>query len=328
MQQTKSSEAKRHSRDTSWTKPASLSRKDSCISNSAWDDISSSSNNTWDDTVPPASNAWDDTIPASSIAIDDPTPTSNTDNKHNCDPFFWPDESQALKAKSQLDEGGFYDSPDSACAVPFALRHGLLSFALELAKETLFHALREHWPKVQLELYPESPKQVCFGFGELNNAFGSYTGSPEWAKISGIPTNITVNDIVYGVIDLRNGVSHSPPKDNNGADKLMRRAQRLAVAFHDEARALQIRKLRDELQTEIIKSYKEIEAHMDSSATAHAEPEPWAVHHQIFLKSVREDRGFADSHKYSETVEKAATEWYSKYSSPGQLRQQVSTVLS
>ena len=224
---------------------------------------------------------------------------------------------ECLKARSRLHDEAFYQLPASTCFIPFRVQSQVLRSALRLAQETLWSALRSHWPSLQRSLYLEGPEEVKFGRGELYRGFGNEDFPSEANEMCGQPrANVVLR--VLDVVFLRNAVCHPGHRTTREVDRLLEQAQALAVVLQDGTRAFKIRKLRDELQNEATKAYEEIEAFTGLATLPFAKE--WAMHHQRFFASVRCELQWSEySGKYPEIAIQAAREWKLKHVSPGSL---------
>ena len=114
------------------------------------------------------------------------------------------------------------------------------------------------------------------------------------------------------MIDLRNAVSHNNVVPNAVADEVMRRAQNLAIILQDSVRAAEIRRLRDDLQSEIRNSQRMIESYV--GCLSHP---TWPLHLQAFFKDVMRDLSAKYSRKrYPKVIIQAARDWHLQYLEP------------
>ena len=227
------------------------------------------------------------------------------------------DRYECLKARSRLHDEAFYQLPASNCIIPFRVQSQVLRSALRFAQETLWSALRSHWPSLQRSLYLEGPEEVKFGREELYRGFGNEDFPSEANEMCGQPrANVILR--VLDVVFLRNAVCHPGHRTTREVDRLLEQAQALAVVLQDGTRAFKIRKLRDELQNEATKAYEEIEAFTGLASLPFAKE--WAMHHQRFFASVRCELQWSEcSGKYPEIAIQATREWKLKHVSPGSL---------
>ena len=223
---------------------------------------------------------------------------------------------QSLKARSRLDDHTFFDTPASKCPVPFDFQQHLLNAALRLAQETLWTALREHWPRLQRRCYLETPVQVRFGREELSSAFGNEDVPTEANEMCG-QTRRTVIGYVLNVVYLRNAVCHASRHSMQEVDSLLQYAQALAVLLRDERRSFKVRKLRDELQSKATQAYDEIETRVGIAALPYAKP--WPLYLQHFFSRINVDFDLGPTSGLPEFIVQAAREWKLKYASPGEL---------
>ncbi|KAK3712773.1 hypothetical protein LTR37_008863 [Vermiconidia calcicola] len=250
------------------------------------------------------------------------TSPSNEDDRRSCTRCDWIDRSaeytsdDSLESRSRLRDDNFYGTPVSACFVPFKLQTRLLKAALRLAQETLWTALREHWPHIQPSRYLEGPEQVKFGREELSGAFGNEEYPQEANEMCGHPRG-TVIHYVLDVVYLRNAVCHPGHHTPQELDRLIGRSQGLAVILQDERRAFKTRMLRDQLQAETLKAFQEIKAYVGLASLPFAKP--WPIYQQHFLDSLRLDRHCSWEAEYPEVVKRAAREWKLKYIRPGEM---------
>ncbi|KAK3114871.1 hypothetical protein LTR53_006369 [Teratosphaeriaceae sp. CCFEE 6253] len=201
------------------------------------------------------------------------------------------------------------------CTVPFSTQVRLLQQALRLAQQTLWCALRRHWPEAQAEYYPESFEQVRFGRQELEYAFGSTQFSRYTAQLGCRARNNIMWDI-RNLVGLRNAVSHPYRTSNEDVDMHIQRAQKLAIAVGDEPRAMKLRRLRDELHEALDLSLAEIEAYEPFAALPYARP--WALHHQVLLHDYEPPFCSIDT-KTPACIQRAAREWRAKGCRPGEM---------
>ncbi|KAK4561560.1 hypothetical protein LTR86_004239 [Recurvomyces mirabilis] len=234
----------------------------------------------------------------------EPTPVCTT-----CEKLEWCDyhpqaRSQSLETRSRLyphSRDPFYNpkNPASDMYPPNHLMSRLLRRALRLAQETVWFAFRTHWPEQQRQLYPEGPEEVKLGYGEVEDAFGT------WSKRRG----------VEGEAEQ---FCHPDWRTPWGVDSLIHDAQALAVTMRDERRAFKIRALQDDLQAAQIKAYDELLSFVDHASLPGAKP--WPLHHQrSFEDTLYHMHSGADSNRYSSVLILAAKDWETKYIRPGQL---------
>ena len=222
----------------------------------------------------------------------------------------------SLRARSRLADEKFYSTPASTCTVPFRVQIRLLRAALRLAQETLWNALREHWPRIQRSIYPEGPEEIKFGREELYRGFVNETYPSEANELCGHP-RASVIHYVFDVVLLRNAVCHPSHHSTRDVDRHIQRAQALAVVLRDENEAFKMRRLRNELQAKAEEAYEEIERYVGVASLPFAKP--WPVYLQRFFDTVRFDVNFGERSEYPEVVKRAAKEWQLKYIHPGEL---------
>jgi hypothetical protein len=180
----------------------------------------------------------------------------------------------------------------------------MLKKALELAQEALWHELADHWPSVQGRLFPEGPEEIRFGFAELEATLAREEFRQNTEKKCRRPP------CPYGIIDLRNCVAHPRAKQTRVIDELIRDAQELAVYLCDEKRAFSLRRMRDELAAEAVKTFEHIEAFVDLVHLPYADP--WPIHIQRMFFGVHQ----ADI-KIPEVIRRAARNWKWYECAPG-----------
>ncbi|KAK3680340.1 hypothetical protein LTR37_021319 [Vermiconidia calcicola] len=247
---------------------------------------------------------------------------ASEDDRRSCTKCGWIDRSaeytsdDSLESRSRLRDDSFYSRSASACFVPFRLQTRLLKAALRLAQETLWTALREHWPQIQRSRYLQGPEQVKFGREELSGAFGDEEYPREANEMCGQPRG-TVIHCVLDVAYLRNAVCHPGHHTPQELDRLIRRSQALAVILQDESRAFKVRKLRDQLQAETLKAFHEIKAYVGLASLPFAKS--WPIYQQHFFHSMRLDTHCSWETEYPEVVKRAAREWKLKYIRPGEM---------
>ena len=225
----------------------------------------------------------------------------------------------SLRTRSRLHNVDFYTTPASSCFVPIKLQSRLLNTALRLAKETVWSALRTHWPKIQRSKYLEGPQEFKFGREELYGAFGDIEYPTEANQMCGAPRSSVINallDVVY----LRNAVCHPMQRGSKDIDWLLQQAQSLAVVLLDESRAFKIRKLRDTLQAETTRAHAEIET-LEPLAALPYTKKPWALPHQRLFSDVAHavSRNLPSKDRYPPAVVRAAMVWNLKYARPGDM---------
>ena len=252
----------------------------------------------------------------------DQVDSSSDDVSTTCTKCDWMDKEakdkhdNSLETRSRLLDKKFYDTPASVCYVRYRVQTRLLKAALRLAQETLWCALREHWPDIQLSHYLEGPETVRFGRGELYQVVGDEEYPTKANNMCEQPRSAVVYRILE-VADLRNAICHPGPCTTRSVDNLIQTAQGLAVVLQDEKRAFKIRKLRDELQSHAAESYNKIETYAALACLPYAKP--WPLHLQFFFYHTRLGFLDEDGKKCSDAVKLAAREWKLKYCSPGSL---------
>lgn len=169
----------------------------------------------------------------------------------------------ALYIKSKMDEPTFFQTPASYCYVPMDTQLDLMSRALRIAKEALWHAMRDHWPDECYKLWFESAEEVLFGNDDIGRTFDSIKGHLSFAKTRCVP-----DFDARLVVELRNAVCHPKHRETYFVDVEIRRAQELVLEIQDEPRALAVRKIREELQAEAKKTLRQIEEHANDTAKA------------------------------------------------------------
>lgn len=259
-----------------------------------------------------------DLEPTELLPIDSPWPDDALWTCDDCDHLEKNNEDesdQSLKARSRLHEESFFQTPASKCPVTFRLQHRLLRAALRLAQETLWTALRAHWPHIQRRRYLEGPEQVKFGREELSGTFGNETYPGDANEMCGQPRGNVVGNVL-GVVYLRNAVCHPSYHSTQEVDRLLWHAQGLAVVLQDEKRVFKIRALRDHLQAEAIDVYEEIKALAGMAALPFARP--WPLYLQQFLHEVDLEAHWGGRIDYPVEVVHAARAWKLLYISPGE----------
>ena len=265
------------------------------------------------------SNAWDDSVGQS---WDDTT----TDLSQATTGFGWPgvENSQerqqidqeeihsSLKVRSRLNDISFYETPASKYTIPVKDQQLIMNKALRQSQATVYRAVRTRCPDIQRRHYYDGPPMVRFGYGELKPIFRA-----QECPIPGL-SNVVVEHI-FGVIDLRNAISHFEPSKTAQVDHLLQRAQALAVVLGDEKTAFKVCALRDELQEAAIKTYEVVKAGVGIAALPFSRP--WARHIQRLFDYMTFENPADDQKELPYPVEvlQAANEWRQRYIGVGEL---------
>ncbi|TKA75501.1 hypothetical protein B0A55_04655 [Friedmanniomyces simplex] len=233
-----------------------------------------------------------------------------------------------LSSRSRLDDEDFYSkcrtcgSPSRWTNPPYEVQVRLLQSAHRIAQETLWHAIRRHFPKWHNRHYPEHPLEINFGREDLRVVFDSlrvYAGRTsnrrefwEGAMQKAVDT-----------VPLRNAMSHMKRLPPAQIDLLMKPVQELAIALDDEPRTNELRALRDELQGILRNLLAEIED-LETQATL-PDSSPWAIHHQYTFRwacSTRRISAEVEDGTYLEipaSVRRAAEHWQQRSDGIGEL---------
>lgn len=197
-------------------------------------------------------------------------------------------ERNDLCRQTRLDDASFYQTPTGRAYVRFNKVLKILHAAHRLARDSLWHALRDYWPDFQQRYYKFGPFQVRFGRTELGDIFQKEficgrSRAPECKAICDMPPR-TVNNAIMAVITLRNALTHPSILTPKAADELTRYAQQLACVLRDEDRARQLRKLRDRLIDLVMEEHKEVVTYAPLSCLPNGRH--WPLHTQCFLEEV------------------------------------------
>lgn len=189
-------------------------------------------------------------------------------------------------------------------------QHRLLCRAYRLAQAAFMHAIRRFQPKERAFYAQRGPSFMRFE--SRIHPQGSDAGVPDLLILRKIGNMIT----------LRNNVSHPDSHELEWVDRFIFYAQDLTVALQDEARALRLRRLRDELQSEALKEVKQLELLMTGLSKRE-----WAYHQQYLCQTIA--RGIGRSHglyatceeKYGTFLVDAARAWRLQHIHGGRKRE-------
>lgn len=234
--------------------------------------------------------------------------------------------SDCLAARSRLFDNDFYRTPAARIILPARVVFRVLASGLAIAQDTLWNAMRTHWPDKQQWRWLKSPRQVQLGQSELQDIFGGEDKPrTNYNNMCGGPSS-TVNGAILSLPELRNTVAHQNLVGLRTADGLLEDAQHLAVVLKDERRAFKVRDLRDTLQTEALKALEEIKSVNYILCDPLNSHRQWKILHQrTFREVIAHRKGYGpDSQKiyeaYPDFVKHAAAEWTHRYptGNPGQ----------
>ncbi|KAK1067549.1 hypothetical protein LTR33_011341 [Friedmanniomyces endolithicus] len=192
----------------------------------------------------------------------------------------------SLKSRSRLDDDYFYTdcrtcggSASTVCAMPYKDQMRMMNRAHRIAQETVWNALRCHFPEWHNANYPEHPSEVRFGRSELEAVFddvGRYSSSFGSDCSKGLYWSM------ISIVPLRNAVCHMGRFNAKTIDDYLKLVQSLAIDICDEPRTMKLRALRDELQRISEHALADIKARAPLAALPYAAP--WALHHQRTFK--------------------------------------------
>jgi len=191
----------------------------------------------------------------------------------------WRDESaHSLAARSRLDDTlhKFQGSPAACVNIPYRTENRLLFSAFTIAQDIIWHHLRVHCPRRQIEHCFEGPREVRLCRGELLSLIAGVS----W-NLKNHAMTFTLKDAMVEVTDLRHTLAHQNRVSLHYLDVLIARVQKLAVVCMDEKRAFKVRRLRDELRTHAEKAVADIyEKYHGQWGPFRPEGRQWALHHQ------------------------------------------------
>ncbi|EME78911.1 uncharacterized protein MYCFIDRAFT_83750 [Pseudocercospora fijiensis CIRAD86] len=240
------------------------------------------------------------------------------------------DPSNDLCDRTKLAASELYDTPHGRAYVRFDKVLKLLHAAHRLARDSTWHAFHTYWPEFQRKHFRYGPWQVRFGSREmadkLNGDFGIFARNrlPNvYNNVCDMPPDV-VNRAILSMVGMRNLLAHPFQVSLEEADSFLQTAQELTCVLHDEHRAKQIRRLRDDLQELVNKALKEI---VDYEPLSHLPgARHWALHHQFLFEEVityiRAHNQSADGRTppekyYHPAVVGAAITWISRFQTSG-----------
>ncbi|CZT23173.1 uncharacterized protein RCC_08883 [Ramularia collo-cygni] len=163
-----------------------------------------------------------------------------------------------LALQTRLNDREFSKTAPSFARISHERQAFFLGEGLRLAQWSLWETSREYMPEVQNRLWCEGPWMVRLENKDLTDQFGE--GLPEMKSRD---VDSSARDAMRDVSLLRNSVCHPgtdfPDQQTKNIDDLLYHAHHMAVLLHDSKHAGALRALRDRVQTEVMRSYKEIQ---------------------------------------------------------------------
>ncbi|KAK6859608.1 hypothetical protein PG995_003244 [Apiospora arundinis] len=231
--------------------------------------------------------AWD-------ICSVDDTPVANQDNAEepsSTDEAALPVkiEPPTLAERIRLYDRSFDNEPSTHIYIPSALTFHLVEHALDIVRKAINDFCRQYQPRIWREEF--SCEWVCvrLDYYEIEDILRW------WVKDDPV-SGVTYEDFaskLRRVKHLRNMVCRYTTLEwfVTDWDSLLRHGQGVAVAVKDEARALQIRALRDGLRGMAAATLREIEE--IGFASVIPIRREWKVHHERFFKDLLDNKPIA-----------------------------------
>lgn len=223
-----------------------------------------------------------------------------------------------MKNRTRLYDRKLDTLPKSNCFIPFNDQLNYLEKTLEVAKQAVWVHFQEHWPQIFKAWFPESHRQVRFGFSEIQEMFECRRWLQDLVPTECGGPGEMVREAIYDVSTRRNKICHAGTVYDfpSVMDTDMKRAQNLAVVLQDEPRANAIRNLRDQLFTDALNAHQEIaEACSEDDVL---KPAAYKTHHQQLFWRMTDDYDYTPAKvSYSDQVIWAAREWCKTHRFPG-----------
>ncbi|KAK4574530.1 hypothetical protein LTR86_001371 [Recurvomyces mirabilis] len=184
--------------------------------------------------------------------------------------------------RTRLFDADFYNTVPSKLYIPQKQLMEIKTSAHDLVKQVCHKHIRAHCPEVALINFPEWHGELRLGYGEImdiqlpNQQTGPYRTCID-------PCPELRHTMLLGT-DLRNSDCHREFQTPSELERLLAKAQRIAVIFQDEEAAIQLRQMRDDLQGTVKIAFAEIE--MRDALASTMQPERWETHHERFFEWV------------------------------------------
>ncbi|KAK6821117.1 hypothetical protein PG987_015517 [Apiospora arundinis] len=198
-------------------------------------------------------------------------------------------EPPTLAERTRLYDRSFNNEPSTHIYIPSALTFHLVEHALDIVRKAINDFCRQYQPIIWREEF--SCEWVCvrLDYYEIEDILRW------WVKDDPV-SGVTYEDFaskLRRVKHLRNMVCRYTTREwfVTDWDSLLRHGQGVAVAVKDEARALQIRALRDGLRGMAAATLREIEE--IGFASVIPIRREWKVHHERFFKDLLDNKPVA-----------------------------------
>ncbi|XDG04713.1 hypothetical protein ABKA04_004328 [Annulohypoxylon sp. FPYF3050] len=199
---------------------------------------------------------------------------------------------ELILEKSELNR--YAESHLSHAPIRSETVYDLLCRSLRIAQEVFYDGSREYLPEVHQQY--DGPHEVRFGWGEMQKALFIRMNSSKRIIAGKTYWRASLEWEMEYITRIRNEVCHFTNFGNICAikelDKAIADVQKFAAVFGDEARALQLRGLRDELIEEAERGLAELESMWLLSELPGARPwERFQLHSLCTIRHYDEDDG-------------------------------------
>ncbi|KAK3677890.1 hypothetical protein LTR78_001985 [Recurvomyces mirabilis] len=219
--------------------------------------------------------------------------------------------------RTRLFDADFYTTVHSKLYIPQKQLMEIETSAHDLVKQVCDKHVQAHCPEVALINFPEWHGELRLGYDEImdiqlpNQQTGPYRTCID-------PCPELRHTMLLGT-DLRNSDCHRDFQTPSELERLLAKAQRIAVIFPDEQAASQLRRMRDHLQEAVKTALAEIE--MRDALASTMQPERWETHHERFLEWVNfnsECISGMEPIEWPESVVRCARRWQEQKLRPGE----------
>ncbi|KAK7984377.1 carbohydrate esterase family 9 [Apiospora arundinis] len=199
-------------------------------------------------------------------------------------------EPPTLAERTRLYDRSFDNEPSTHIHIPSAVTFHLVEKALNIVKKAVNDFCRQYQPRIWREEFACEWFCVRLDYYEIEDILRW------WVKDDPV-SGVTYKDFaskLRRVKHLRNMVCRYTSQQwfVTDWDSLLRHGQGVAVAVKDEAKALQIRSLRDKLRVVAAETLREIEE--IGFASLIPIRREWEVHHEIFFEDLLDNKPTAD----------------------------------
>lgn len=188
---------------------------------------------------------------------------------------------EILEQETRYDDSSWENEAASYVGIPSTIGYQLLDEALDLAKMAFHDFCKENLPLLWKRKFQDGYTEVRFEW-DTNESYLRYWNIPNTPEVRAI----YVLNALHSARQLRNLVSHFSGEIMRGFDydTYIKRAQQMAIAVNDVARAAEVRALRDKLRKVAMDALTAME-NMGYASLVQIRRE-WEPCHERFLRSI------------------------------------------